>query len=413
MRLLPRRVRELSQANAGWWALLAAGGLSLIGICAMATLEETEGGMTAAAGGRAVSYAQYQGVWLGIALGVMLLVTLPRARQIGLATWPLTILITLVLAVMVVPGMPRSVVPVINGTRAWIDLKYLRLQPSELAKIAYVLALARYLRHSSSYRTLPGLLLPFVIMLLPVGLILLEPDMGTAVLFFPVLLAMLVAAGAKLRHLAAIVGLAVLVVGLNIAAVYLLPERMQLLKPHQAARIKATISRARGETRYLKDVGFQQDKAVTLTAAGGMLGLGKERAATLIKFNHLPEDHNDMILAVVAARWGVAGSWLTLGLYAVLIGSMLAVAARQKDPFGRLACVGFAALIFSQTVINMGMATGMLPVIGITLPFVSYGGSSLLAGFIMVGLVLNFASQRPSIITRPSFEFDNSERIFQ
>lgn len=408
---VPRRVRELWQSRGGWWALLAAVGLALIGIAAMGTLEPTQAG--APGGARGGSYAQYQATWLAIALGVMALVMLPGARQIGLATWPLTILITLVLAVMVVPGMPRSVVPVINGTRAWIDLKYLRLQPSELAKIAYVLALARYLRHSDSYRTLRGLMLPFVIMFLPVGLILLEPDLGTAILFFPVLLAMLAAAGAKLRHLAAIVGLAVAVVALNIAAVYLLPERMQLLKPHQTARIKATISRARGETQYLKDVGFQQDKSVTLTAAGGILGLGKQRAATLIHFNHLPEDHNDMILAVIAARWGLAGSWLTLGLYGVLIGAMLLVAARQKDPFGRLACVGFAALIFSQTVINMGMATGMLPVIGITLPFVSYGGSSLVAGFIMVGLVLNFASQRPAIISRPSFEFDNLERMFQ
>ena len=95
-----------------------------------------------------------------------------------------------------------------------------------------------------------------------------------------------------------------------------------------------------------------------------------------------------------------------LALYTLLVGSILTVAARSKDPFARLSCVGFAGLIFTQASINIAMTVGLMPITGITLPFISYGGSSLLFTFIMVGLVINFASRRPQLLSRPSFEFD-------
>ncbi|RMD82429.1 MAG: hypothetical protein D6820_03720, partial [Lentisphaerae bacterium] len=102
-----------------------------------------------------------------------------------------------------------------------------------------------------------------------------------------------------------------------------------------------------------------------------------------------------------------------LGLYFVLISSMLLTAARSKDPLAQLSCVGFAGMIFTQATINIGMNLGILPVTGITLPLISYGGSSLVATFAMIGLTLNFASRRPAILARPSFEFDNPDAIFQ
>jgi len=102
-----------------------------------------------------------------------------------------------------------------------------------------------------------------------------------------------------------------------------------------------------------------------------------------------------------------------LTLYGLLCGSFLMIAGRSKDPLAQLSCVGFAGMIFTQVVINVGMNLGLLPVTGITLPFISYGGSSLVATFIMVGLALNFASRRPAMLARPSFEFDNPDAIFQ
>lgn len=399
MNPLTAKLTDLLRPHAGWFVLLAAVGLTVVGITAISTVD--------------LQHARAQTQWLAIALTLMLICLLPHPKFIGQIAGPLAVVITLVLAIMILPGVPRSIVPVRNGARAWIDLRFMMLQPSELAKIIYVLTLAWYLRHRQSYRTFRGLLVPFLILFVPMTLVLLQPDMGTAILFIPALLAMLLAAGARLRHLGSIIGLGVLTIGLNVAAIYTLPDSMQLLQSHQVARIRATISRAKGETRYLKDVGFQQDKAVTLIGAGGPDGLGEEKARTLIAYNRLPEDHNDMIFAVVVSRWGFLGGAGVLALYGILIMAMLRVAARTKEPITRLSVVGFASLLLSQVTINIGMSLGILPIIGITLPFVSYGGSSLLASFAMIGLVMNFASQRPSIIQRPSFEFDHADALFQ
>ncbi|MCC7204006.1 MAG: FtsW/RodA/SpoVE family cell cycle protein [Phycisphaeraceae bacterium] len=399
MNPLTAKLTDLLRPHAGWFVLLAAVGLTVVGITAISTVD--------------LQHARAQAQWLAIALTLMLICLLPHPKFIGQIAGPLAVVITLVLAIMILPGVPRSIVPVRNGARAWIDLRFMMLQPSELAKIIYVLTLAWYLRHRQSYRTFRGLLVPFLILFVPMTLVLLQPDMGTAILFIPALLAMLLAAGARLRHLGSIIGLGVLTIGLNVAAIYTLPDSMQLLQSHQVARIRATISRAKGETRYLKDVGFQQDKAVTLIGAGGPDGLGEEKARTLIAYNRLPEDHNDMIFAVVVSRWGFLGGAGVLALYGILIMAMLRVAARTKEPITRLSVVGFASLLLSQVTINIGMSLGILPIIGITLPFVSYGGSSLLASFAMIGLVMNFASQRPSIIQRPSFEFDHADALFQ
>ena len=115
-----------------------------------------------------------------------------------------------------------------------------------------------------------------------------------------------------------------------------------------------------------------------------------------------------MIYAIVCLRWGFLGGAMMLGLYALMIICMLRVAAVSRDPFCRLAIVGFAALMVCQIVVNVGMALGVLPVMGVVLPFVSYGGTSLLMCAIMVGLTVNFASRRPVMLARPSFEFDQA-----
>ncbi|MEX2215106.1 MAG: FtsW/RodA/SpoVE family cell cycle protein [Phycisphaeraceae bacterium] len=378
-----------------WYGLVAAIGLALMGITAIGT---THG-----------DYSSAQTKWLVISLIALVICLVPSTKHISIVAYPLMIAIIILLIVMMLPGVPNWLVPVRNGTRAWINLKFMMLQPSELAKIVFVLALARYLRYRENYRTLGGLLVPFTIMFIPVLLILKQPDLGTAILFPVALFAVLVAAGAKLKHLGTLMGLAILAVALNVAAIYLLPESMQLLRPHQRARIVAMISQARGDQRYIDDIGYQQYKSMTLIGSGQTTGFGKERAAVIISHNKLPEDHNDMIFAVIVNRWGLKGAVGLLGLYGIMIGSMLLTAARTKDPFARLSVVGFASLLFAQMAINIGMNIGLLPIIGITLPFVSYGGSSLVATFLMIGLVLNFAMQRQSILARPSFEFQHEE----
>lgn len=390
MQAAVEHLRLLLRPHPGWYGLLAAVMLTWLGIAAIATVAPAE----------AARQAQF---WLPAALIVMAACTLPHPRLIGAATYPALIAILVVLLFMLLPFVPRTLVPVRNGARCWIDLGPMSLQPAELAKIAFVLALARYLRFRDSYRTMRGLLPPFVIMFIPVAMLLKQPDLGTALLFPPALFVMLVAAGAKLRHLGSLVAIGVVVVAANVAIIaFEAPPWMHVLKPHQEARIAAMLH----PEKHRNDDGYQQRIAMTLVGAGGPTGLGEDRAATILKFNHLPEQHNDMIFAVLVNRWGLLGALAVMGLYVVLIAAFALVAARSKDPFARLACAGFGGMVFAQAAINIGVTVGLLPITGITLPFVSYGGSSLVATFAMVGLMLNFACRRPALISRPSFEFD-------
>jgi cell division protein FtsW (lipid II flippase) len=393
------RLKEIFGAHAGWLALLSSLALTTIGLLAIQTASPL--------------HAADQTRWFAVAIVVMILAMLPHPRQVSLAAVPLGAITLALLILVILPFTPYWLVPVRNGARSWIDLRIGSFQPSELAKIAFVIAIARYLRFRENYRTLGGLLVPFVIALVPVMLILKEPDLGTAMLFAPALFVVLVAAGAKLRHLFSLLGLAVLVIALNIAAIYYLPDSMQILKKHQRDRITSMISLAQNESRYVQTTAFQQNKAITLVGAGQANGYGADRSAVIVKFNKLPEAHNDMIFAVIVNRWGFVGGAVTLGLYLLLVLSFAVIALRSKDPFTRLATIGFGGIIFTQAVINIGMTIGLLPITGITLPFISYGGSSLVTTFAIVGLVINFASRRPAIVARPSFEFDHADAIFQ
>ena len=149
---------------------------------------------------------------------------------------------------------------------------------------------------------------------------------------------------------------------------------------------------------------------MTLVGAGGISGVGEQLGRALVEYNHLPEDHNDMIFAVIACRWGLFGSALVLGMFSLVALGGLLTAAQCKDPFGRLVAVGIVAVLFSQMTINVGMTIGLLPITGMTLPFVSYGGSSLITAWIMIGLLLNIALRRPHFLARESFEFADESR---
>ncbi|WP_428389464.1 FtsW/RodA/SpoVE family cell cycle protein [Mucisphaera sp.] len=394
------QVSRVVRKSPAWMMVVCATLLSVVGLLSIGIVEPGLG-------------ARQGQVWLPMALLAVLIAFLPRPRWIGTWAYPLMAFTLALLVLLVMPFTPRWLVPVINGATAWINLGVMNFQPAELGKVAFVLAMAWYLRHRKSHRTLIGMLKPFLLMLIPVALILKQPDLGTAILFAPCLFIMLLAAGARLKHLFGLLGVAAVVIVVNVLVVLYAPSSMQLLKPHQVERIESMISLAQGETRYVKTIGYQQDTAMTLVAAGGLTGYDPQSAEDMIELNRLPFDHNDMIFAVICARWGWLGGMGVMLLYLLLVGSMVMIAAELKDPFARLATVGFAGIMFTQASINIGMTVGLLPITGITLPFVSYGGSSLLFSAVMIGLVLNFASRRPAPLARPSFEFDNAEAIFQ
>lgn len=380
------------QSWPAWIAVLCALALSILGIYAIdvaETLRPTPGESALS------SAALRQLAFLVVAIAGAAIVALPHYRTLGYASWFLLGAAILLLLFLLLPFVPASIVRVRNGARSWIDVGPVDIQPAELAKIAYVIALAWYLRYRENHRTLRGLLPPAILTAIPVGLITLQPDLGSALLFIPALFAVLVAAGARLKHLALIVCLAALAA----------PASYPLLKPHQQARIVGLIKQVQGDTSRDQDINMQPVTAQRLIGAGGLSGVGDEKARVLLHYNALPERHNDMIYAVIVNRFGLLGGVTLLALYFTWIAAALLVAARCRDAFGRLIAVGVTGFIAAQVVVNVGMNVGLLPVIGVTLPFVSHGGSSMVAVWLMTGLLASVAMRQPPMSLRKPFEW--------
>jgi cell division protein FtsW (lipid II flippase) len=386
---------RVSLVNVGWVVVISALLLSAVGVYAIdvAVQPQPEGAWDLGA------RSARQLVYLGIGLAAAAVIALPHYRLVGLLSAPAAALAVALLVFLLIPFVPESIVKAENGARSWINFPGLRFQPSELAKISFVLVVARYMRYRTHHRRMAGLVPPALIAAIPIGLITLQPDLGTASLFVPVLFAMLVAAGARLRHLAVVV----LIAALAAPAVY------PILRPHQKQRIVALLNQIRGERGAAQTINYQGFVAQTYIGSGQAAGMPDARARTLIRYNYLPARHNDMVFSVVAMRFGLLGAVGVLALYLVWFGGALWVAGMCKDPFGRLLTVGLASFVAAQVVVNVGMNVGLVPIIGITLPFVSAGGSSMLTCWLMTGLIFNVAMRRPVPPFRPSFEYGDEE----
>jgi cell division protein FtsW (lipid II flippase) len=353
-----------------WLPVAAALGLSLVGIAAIATTEP--------------ALAQRQFGFLIVGMLMASFVGAQHWRWMRRWAWFMFAVNAAFLVFILVPFVPDSIVRPRNGARRWINLGSLDFQPSELIKLTWVLAMAAWMRTTATVKRLDGVLATIIVTLIPVGLIMLQPDLDSALLFGPALLVMLLAAGARVRHLA-IIACTVLV---------LAPCSYPVLKKHQRDRIDALIAQVMGDTRINDGIGFQSNRAVTLAAAGGLAGAGKEEAGTLIHFNRLPEEHTDMIFAVITCRWGFLGGmavWLLAAAYA--FGAFM-VGLRAGTMFGRLVAVGIGSMVFLQLLVNSAMTIGLLPVTGMTLPFVSYGGSSLVCLWVTTAVLFAVASRR-------------------
>jgi cell division protein FtsW (lipid II flippase) len=385
----------------GWLVLGATLGLSLIGVHAI-ELASGDGETFSA-------IARRQALFLVVGVVAAVVSAAARPRLLAALAWPAMGLVIAALVFLVLPFIPASIVSPRNGARCWINLGFTDVQPSEFGKIAYVMILSLYLSRRGTYRTLLGLLPPALLTAIPMGLILLQPDLGTAMLFVPTLLAMLVAAGARMWHLVAGCSLGVafiaVVVGWSLWAAR--SDEYPLLKKYQVQRLQAVLDPAEARSdRLTSDRGFQGRQAVMVAGSGGVVGHDPDRSRALVRFSGLPERHNDMVFAVVVNRFGLVGALSVVGLYMAWITGALLTAAWSKDPFARLMVVGLAAMVGTQMTINIGMNIGVLPITGITLPFISYGGSSLISGWIMVGIIVGVAMRRPPWLWRESFEFD-------
>jgi rod shape determining protein RodA len=338
--------------------------------------------------------------FLGVGMLAAIAAALPHYKRFGPWIWSMYVACLFLLIFLIIPGVPASIVRARGGARAWIDLGPIDLQPSELVKIACVLAVAWYLRYRKTHRELTGLWPPAFLVGLPIMLIMLQPDMGTCLLFIPMLFFMLVAAGARLRHLSLVIAVACLAA----------PAAYPLLKPHQKQRIVGLVLQLRGDTSEDLDVNMQSVTAQRMIGAGQTTGTGDTHARALLRFNALPERHNDMVFASIVARYGLLGGVVLLLLFAAWVVGAFWTAGSCDEPFGRLICVGCAGFVVAQVLVNIGMNLGIVPIIGVTLPFVSYGGSSMVAQWLMVGLVLNVGlRRRGSYELSRSFEWDRDE----
>ena len=320
-------------------------------------------------------------------------------------------LIPLVLARYVSFG---SLIPYRRGSYRWINLRFFQLQPSEFMKVAYIIGLAAYLRYRRNHRTFRGLLIPLAGSLGPMLLILLEPDLGTVLLLF----AMLFVAGAKMRHF----------VLLGLVALAVTPVFWHGLHPYQRSRIlgvvlqsdslRAAIEAEPEKYSFLAtkqqarewsvSSGMQLVRSKAALGSGGLTGHGWA-SGTYIEYNFLPDKHNDFIFAIIGHQWGLVGCLLVLICYFIIVMAGLEIAAGTTEPFARLLAVGVVALIAAQVTINVGMTIGLMPITGMTLPLVSYGGSSLLVNMIGIALLLSVSRHRPFLLASRAFDFDEAE----
>ncbi len=297
--------------------------------------------------------------------------------------WPLYVLALLVIGFMIAAA-DTPLVPRIKGQANWIVLGSLRVQPVEMIKLATLIALARLLSYPwFNVREWQHLGLALVIAGLPSALIAKSADMGSALTFVPMAAGVLVVSGMRFRHFAM---LALAVVGLAALVIAFLPR-----DGYQWKRIQAW----QNPDAYALAEAYQTARSVRSIGSGQ--GTGKGWAAgDQNRLGWVPEKHTDLILAVVGEETGFAGTLPLVLLIAGFGAACLIAAGRCRDPAGTLLCAGFASLIVGQASINLAVATNLMPVTGVTLPFISYGGSSLLACWIGVGLVTGACADRKS-----------------
>ncbi|MFZ2445964.1 MAG: rod shape-determining protein RodA [Syntrophobacteraceae bacterium] len=321
-------------------------------------------------------------VWLAVGFTVLccsLCIDYQRLRS--LAPW-IYGAVVLLLVLVLVAGKE------VNGSKRWLEVAGFQFQPSEFMKVVIVIQLAGYFSSQDipSYPGLKKLILPVVFTIIPVLLVLAEPDLGTAISLLAISTTIIFFVGVRWKYLA--------VLSLSLMPL-ILPIWEHVLKPYQKRRILILL---RPDLDPL-GAGYHIRQSKIAIGSGMLWGKGFLNG-TQNKLHFLPEKHTDFIFSVWAEEWGFVGCAVLLLLFCLLIFLTLRVARRSKDRYGSLIVVGMSSYILWQALINIGMVIGVLPVVGITLPFVSYGGSSLITLCLAVGMIENVSMRRYVFQTR-------------
>jgi len=267
-----------------------------------------------------------------------------------------------------------------RGSRRWIELPYFRFQPSELAKVLLIVSLAAFViertRRGADPRQTARLLM---IGLTPALLVFIQPDLGTGIVLGVITLVLLFLAGVRWTHFAVMGGIAALLA--TLALVIAPAVGAPILRDYQQERLTSFLhpSDDPGDSSY------QTNQSQIAIGAGGKTGRGDQASQT--ELNFLPERHTDFIFAVIGERYGFLGAAFVLSLYALLVWRALRLLTLSKNLYGTLIAGGVAAMLMFQVLVNVGMNVGIMPVTGITLPLMSYGGSSVLVTFLAIGLL--------------------------
>ncbi len=314
-------------------------------------------------------------IWLGLGLIAMMTAIAFDYHHIDRIAYPFYGVILMLLILVLVIGHSGG------GSQRWINLGFFRLQPSEPAKIAIVLMMAKYLQDdepSKGYR-LRDIWVPFALVGPLVLLTLVQPDLGTAIILGIVFLSMLLIGGLRVRSFLCLLG----------TGLALLPIGWHFLKSYQRARILTFLDPDRDPL----GAGYHVIQSKIAIGSGRLFGKGYLHG-TQNRLDFLPAQHTDFIFAVFSEEWGFVGCLVLLLLYVIMIAYCLRLVQRAKDRFGGLLVFGMVAIFFWHVVINVAMVSGIMPVVGVPLPMVSYGGSALASMMFAIGVMINVSMRR-------------------
>jgi rod shape determining protein RodA len=373
-RLLSTPLRHLDLVLVG--ATLSLAGLGLVMISSATQARTKEEGLGS------LYYVNRQALWVALGILAMVVVMSIDYRKLrDLA--PVAYVITLaLLAVVLVPSIGTAT----KGSQARFQLGPFQLQPSEFAKFGLILMLAAYCFAHRGDFGLRRVVVAVLIAGLPLGLVMLQPDLGTALVFGAIAFAMLTIAGARGRYLA--------VLALVVATVAVGAVRLDVLKDYQVDRLTVFIEQDdRGSPADSQGSAYNLDQSKTAIANGGLTGTGLGEG-TQTNLGFVPEQHTDFIFTAVGEELGFVGGATLLALFALIVWRTWRTARLANDFFGTLVCIGVIAMFAFQVFENVGMTMGIMPITGIPLPFLSYGGSSTIVCFACIGLVANVHMRR-------------------
>jgi len=314
-------------------------------------------------------YLKRQALYALIGLAALVLLSRFDFRRLRHLVGPLLVGSFVLLALVLVVGTP------VNGARRWLSVGPVALQPSELAKLALGMWVAAYLARRPAPQSLGELMRPIGLVVgAGCGLVLVEPDLGTAIAIAIMAAAIMVVAGTRIAVLGGAAAMGLVVV---LAAIW--------LEPYRRARILSFLD----PWQDAEGAGFQAVQAMIALGSGGFFGVGLGESVQ--KVYYLPEASTDMIFAIVGEELGLFGAFAVVAAFVVFGYAGFNIALRCREPFGKLLATGITALVCGQAAVNVSAVLGLAPLTGIPLPFVSYGGSSLVVGLASVGILLNIA----------------------